>query len=76
MTKEQIVADLELAGFDASVEDGRLMIEGTSKNGVGYVIEEDFGAWWLYEYTGKDYYAVDAFSSMDEALEAAKNLII
>ncbi|AHJ86913.1 hypothetical protein CPT_Melville_057 [Salmonella phage Melville] len=76
MNKEQIVADLELAGFDASVEDGRLMIEGTSKNGVGYVIEEDFDAWWLYEYTGKDYHSVDAFSSMDKALEAAKELVL
>ena len=52
------------------------MIEGTSKNDVDFVIEEDFDAWWVYEYTGKDYHSVDAFGSMDEAIECAKELIL
>lgn len=73
----KIESDLQLAGFQTKrTEDDRLMIEGTSKNDVDFVIEEDFDAWWVYEYTGKDYHSVDAFGSMDEAIECAKELIL
>ena len=41
----KIENDLQLAGFQTKrTEDGRLMIEGTSKNDVDFVIEEDFDA--------------------------------
>ena len=41
----KIESDLQLAGFQTKrTEDGRLMIEGTSKYDVDFVIEEDFDA--------------------------------
>ena len=67
--------DLQLAGFLTSrTKDGRLMIEGTSEAGVHWIIEEDFDAWWVYEYTGVEYHSVDAFGNMDEAIETAGKL--
>lgn len=72
--KTQLVADLELAGYFVRIEDGRLFIEGTSIHGIEWVIEEDFDAWWLYEYTGINYYSIDAFGNMDEAIKTAKDL--
>lgn len=74
MTKTEIVDDLQLAGYFACVKDDCIWIEGTSENGVDWVIEEDFDAWWLYEFTGKDYYSVDAFGNMDDSLNGANKL--
>lgn len=74
-SNKKIEDDLQLAGFMTKrTEDGRLMIEGTSESGVDWIIEEDFDAWWVYEYTGVDYHSVDAFGNMDNALECVRKL--
>lgn len=71
----KIEDDLQLAGFLTSrTKDNRLMIEGTSEANIHWIIEEDFDAWWVYEYTGVEYHSVDAFGNMDEAIECAGKL--
>lgn len=75
MTKDTLKDDLQLAGFLVSeTHDGRMLIEGISDNKVNYLIEEDFDAFWLYEYTGYEFHSVDAFGILDQALEAGKKL--
>jgi hypothetical protein len=76
MDRKNIADDLQLAGYIAEVKDDRLWVEGESDQKVEWVIEEDFDAWWLYEYTGRSYYSVDAFGSLEEALKAAKTLCL
>ncbi|ARW57487.1 hypothetical protein [Kosakonia phage Kc304] len=75
MTKQEI-ADLQLAGLLVKeLEDGRVLVEGTSPAGLDYLLEEDFGIWWVYEATANgDYTSVDAFGLFDDAYECAKKL--
>lgn len=74
---QQLEADLQLAGFFTKrTEDGRLMIEGISRHGVEWIIEEDFDAWWVYEYTGENYHSVDAFNNAGSAVSCAQELVL
>lgn len=74
MTEEQL-AELGYLGYLIShTEDGRVLIEGSS-NGIDWLIEDDFGIWWVYEYTSSDtFISVDAFGVFEQAHECARNL--
>lgn len=74
MTEEQL-AELGYLGYlTTRTDDGRILIEGSS-NGIDWLIEEDFDAWWVYEYTAGDtFISVDAFGIFEQAHECARNL--
>ncbi|QQG32298.1 hypothetical protein CkP1_0063 [Citrobacter phage CkP1] len=73
MTEQQI-SDLNLAGFFVNKRsNGNYLIEGTT-NGIDWIIEEDFDAFWVYEYTGNEYHSIDAFGVLDQALELVRSL--
>ncbi|WBM23573.1 hypothetical protein [Escherichia phage PNJ-6] len=69
---ETLINDLRLAGYEVGTNSlGLSQIEG-----LGFILEYEFKQWWLYT-TADDALNidfVDQFDSLDDALEAAKEL--
>lgn len=64
---EQEINDLRAVGYLVSCKEGQVSVEGDN-----WVVEEDFGRWFLYFVEGTYYVYVDEFDSLDKAIIYAR----
>lgn len=63
------IANLRSIGFMVSSKEGQTFVESSE-----YVIEEDFGRWFLYHTGASGYDYVDEFAGVFDAIDYTKDL--
>lgn len=71
---ETIIGDLRMAGFLVINKNDQTFIEGKSPAGMDWLIECDFGRFYLYTCPDKYYHLIDEYDTLDKALERSKHL--
>lgn len=71
---ETIIGDLRFAGFLVINKNDQTFIEGKSLAKVDWLIECDFGRFYLYTCPDNYYALVDEYDTLDKALERSKYL--
>ncbi|QHS01707.1 hypothetical protein CPT_CIP9_171 [Enterobacter phage vB_EclM_CIP9] len=64
------IANLRLLGYSVSNKEGQTFVENDK-----YIIEEDFGTWFLYEIKGDSYVFLDAFMTVYNAIDYIKDVL-
>lgn len=64
------IANLCLLGYSVSNKEGQTFVENDK-----YIIEEDFGTWFLYEIKGDSYVFLDAFMTVYNAIDYIKDVL-
>ena len=64
------IANLRLLGYMVVNKEGQTFVENDK-----YVIEEDFGSWFLYEIKGESYVFLDAFMTVYNAIDYIKDVL-
>jgi hypothetical protein len=64
------IANLRLLGYLVKNDEGQTYVENDK-----YVIEEDFGSWFLYELKGESYVFLDVFMTVFNAIDYIKDVL-
>ena len=64
------IANLRLLGYIVTSKEGQTFVESDE-----FLVEEDFGRWFLFKNTGLDYKYYDEFATVYQAIDYAKKVL-